>query len=69
MLSDVSGMLCDGAKSTCALKIATGLAAAIECVTLAMNGIAPTSKDGIVFDDAVDVENAGFTYTEIFEEE
>ena len=27
------------------------------------------NETGIVFDDAVDVENAGFTYTEIFEEE
>lgn len=26
-------------------------------------------ETGIIFDDAVDVENAGFTYTEIFEEE
>ena len=27
------------------------------------------NETSIVFDDAVDVENAGFTYTEIFEEE
>ena len=27
------------------------------------------NETGIVFDDVVDVENAGFTYTEIFEEE
>ena len=27
------------------------------------------NETGIVFDDAVDIENAGFTYTEIFEEE
>lgn len=51
MLSDLCGMICDGAKSTCALKIATGVNAAIQCATLAMNNIMPTSKEGIVFDD------------------
>ncbi len=52
MISDIAGIICDGAKSTCALKIATATNAAIQCATLAMNGISPSSKDGIVFDDA-----------------
>lgn len=52
MLSDVSGMICDGAKSTCALKIATSINAAIQCATLAMNNISPDHSQGIVFDDA-----------------
>ena len=51
MLSDVSGMICDGAKQTCALKIATGTNAAIQCANLAMNGITATSNDGIVSQD------------------
>lgn len=51
MIADVSGMLCDGAKTTCALKIATSTNAAIQCATLAMNKIAPTDKEGIVFED------------------
>ncbi len=54
MISDVIGMICDGAKSTCALKIATATNAAIQCATLAMNNISPSSKDGIVFEDAED---------------
>ncbi len=52
MLSDVSGMICDGAKSTCALKIATSINAAIQCANLAMNDISPDHSQGIVFDDA-----------------
>ena len=51
MLADLSGLICDGAKTTCALKIATATNAAIQCSTLAMNNISPSSKDGIVFDD------------------
>lgn len=52
MLSDVSGMICDGAKSTCALKIATSINAAIQCATLALSDISPDHSQGIVFDDA-----------------
>lgn len=54
MLSDVSGMICDGAKSTCALKIATSVNAAIQCATLALSDISPDHSQGIVFDDAED---------------
>ena len=52
MLGDISGVICDGAKCSCALKIATGVNAAIQCANLALNNITPTSKDGIVCDDA-----------------
>lgn len=51
MLADMTGMICDGAKTTCALKIATATNAAIQCSTLAMNDISPTSKEGIIFED------------------
>ncbi|MFR5591947.1 MAG: serine dehydratase subunit alpha family protein [Clostridium perfringens] len=51
MISDLSGMICDGAKETCALKIATGTNAAIQCANLAINGISATSNDGIVAKD------------------
>ena len=45
MISDLSGMICDGAKETCALKIATGTNAAIQCANLAINGISATAND------------------------
>lgn len=54
MLADVSGMICDGAKSTCALKIATSINAAILCANLALCNISPDHNQGIVFDDAED---------------
>lgn len=52
MLSDVAGIICDGAKSTCALKIATSVNAAIQCSTLAMSEIQPAKTDGIVCENA-----------------
>lgn len=51
MISDLSGMICDGAKETCALNIATGTNAAIQCANLAINGISATANDGIVAKD------------------
>ncbi|WP_329744422.1 serine dehydratase subunit alpha family protein [Clostridium perfringens] len=51
MISDLSGMICDGAKETCALKIATGTNAAIQCANLAINGISATANYGIVAKD------------------
>lgn len=54
MLADLTGLICDGAKTTCALKIATATNAAIQCSTLAMNEITPSRKEGIVFHDVED---------------
>ncbi|SHJ11682.1 L-cysteine desulfidase [Clostridium amylolyticum] len=60
MLADVSGIICDGAKSTCALKIATAVNAAIQCSILAMSNIEPCSNDGIINDDVEKtIENIG----------
>ncbi|MBW4080331.1 serine dehydratase subunit alpha family protein [Paenibacillus sp. S150] len=53
-IASLSGMICDGAKSTCALKISTSTNAAIQAATLAMNNIAPTTKDGVIFDEVED---------------
>lgn len=52
MLATLQGMICDGAKATCALKIAAGTNAAIMSSTLALADIQPSSMDGIVFADA-----------------
>ncbi|MCC0633054.1 L-serine ammonia-lyase, iron-sulfur-dependent, subunit alpha [Clostridioides sp. ZZV15-6388] len=46
MLADLSGLICDRAKTSCVLKIAT---ATIQCST--SSNTIPSSKDGIVFDD------------------
>lgn len=48
MAADISGMVCDGAKPGCALKIATSVSAAMRAATLALSGIGATEHDGIV---------------------
>ncbi len=52
MISDISGLICDGAKSSCALKIASSLASAVQCAQLAMAGVSATRLDGIIAEDA-----------------
>ncbi len=52
MISDISGMICDGAKSSCALKIASSLASAIQCAQLAIAGVSASRHDGIIAADA-----------------
>ncbi|MBQ8654709.1 MAG: serine dehydratase subunit alpha family protein [Clostridia bacterium] len=52
MIADISGLICDGAKSGCALKIASSLASAIQCAQLALAGVSATHLDGIIADDA-----------------
>ncbi len=60
MLATLQGMICDGAKATCALKIAAGTNAAITSSTLALADIQPSSLEGIVFADAEDtISNIG----------
>jgi len=51
MLGNVTGMLCDGAKGGCALKVATCTSAASLSSSLAMNGIAIGSTEGIIDND------------------
>lgn len=54
ILANHMGMICDGAKTTCALKIATGIQAAVLCATLAMEDVCPCEKEGIVCQDVED---------------
>lgn len=51
MIADISGLICDGAKSSCALKIASSLASAVQCAQLAIAGVTPTKLDGIIAED------------------
>lgn len=67
MLATLQGMICDGAKATCALKIAAGTNAAIMSSTLALADIQPSSMDGIVFADAEQtIEHTGKLVSEGF---
>ncbi|WP_340024002.1 L-serine ammonia-lyase, iron-sulfur-dependent, subunit alpha [Paenibacillus sp. FSL K6-1096] len=53
-IASTSGMICDGAKPTCALKISTATNAAIQSATLAMNNISPSLNDGVIFEQVED---------------
>lgn len=50
MIGNISGMICDGAKPGCALKVATSVSAAIMASNLAMQGISMSSFEGIISD-------------------
>ena len=52
-LGDVSGIICDGAKSSCAMKIATTIYAAFDAYVLASHGKYLQGGDGII---ATDIE-------------
>jgi len=48
MLANLTGMICDGAKSGCALKIATCTYASIQSALLAVNGVKINNNEGII---------------------
>lgn len=52
MLGSVTGMLCDGAKPDCAMKVATCLNTACISAYMAMNNISVNSNEGIVEKDS-----------------
>ena len=47
-LGNLSGVICDGAKASCALKIASGMYGAFDAAMLAINQRSLNAKDGIV---------------------
>ena len=60
MVADISGLICDGAKAGCALKIATSVAGAIQCAYLALENSQVPERDGIVCADVEEtIHNLG----------
>ena len=53
MIANLTGMICDGAKPSCSLKITSGVSTAVLSALLSMEGKCVTSTEGIV-DDSVD---------------
>ena len=53
MIANLTGMICDGAKPSCSLKITSGVSTALLSALLAMEGKCVTSEEGIV-DNCVD---------------
>ena len=51
MVANLTGMICDGAKPSCALKISSGVSTAMMSAMLAMNGKSVSSAEGIISED------------------
>lgn len=51
MVGNVAGMICDGAKTGCAMKVASAVGAGVQSAMLAMEGIGIDRREGIVEDD------------------
>lgn len=51
MIANLTGMICDGAKPSCSLKIASGVSTALLSSLLAMEGRHVTRIEGIIDDD------------------
>lgn len=51
MIGNITGMVCDGAKEGCAMKVASGIASAIQSAVLAREDICISADDGIIEED------------------
>lgn len=51
MISDVTGMICDGASNSCAMKVSSVASSAFKAVLMAMQKTRASANDGIVADD------------------
>ncbi len=51
MIANITGMICDGAKPSCALKISSGVSTALMSAILSMEGRCVSSAEGIIDDD------------------
>lgn len=51
MVANLTGMICDGAKPSCSMKISSGVSTAMMSAMMAMRGFAVTSAEGIISDD------------------
>ncbi|MGF1687113.1 L-serine ammonia-lyase, iron-sulfur-dependent, subunit alpha [Photobacterium japonica] len=51
MIGDITGIICDGAKTSCAMKVSSSASAALKAALMALDGIRVTGSEGIVADD------------------
>ena len=51
MIGNITGMVCDGAKVGCAMKVASGVSCAVQSAMLALDGICVSETDGIIDKD------------------
>jgi L-cysteine desulfidase len=48
LLSDLAGVICDGAKASCSLKLATAAGTAVQAALFSLHGLSVGERDGIV---------------------
>lgn len=60
MIANLTGMICDGAKPSCALKVTSGVSTAVFSAIMAMEGKCVTSVEGII-EDNVDLSIRNLT--------
>ena len=51
MIGNITGMVCDGAKVGCAMKVASGVSSALQSAVLAREGMCISEHDGIIEKD------------------
>lgn len=51
MIGDIAGIICDGAKTSCAMKVSSSAGAAFKAALMALDDIRVTGNEGIVSDD------------------
>lgn len=60
MIGDLSGIICDGASNSCAMKVSTSVSSAFKAVLMALSRIRVTGKEGIVCDSVeTSINNLG----------
>ena len=51
MIGNITGMVCDGAKVGCAMKVASGVSSSLQSAVLAMEDTCVSEHDGIIEKD------------------
>ena len=51
MIANLTGMMCDGAKPSCAMKLTSGVSTAVLSAMMAMDGRCVSSVEGIIEED------------------
>lgn len=51
MIGNITGMVCDGAKVGCAMKVASGVSSAVQSAVLAVDGLCISDQEGIIDSD------------------
>ena len=60
MIGDLSGIICDGASNSCAMKVSTSVSSGFKAVLMALNRIRVTGNEGIVCDSVeTSINNLG----------